>query len=218
MGVKFTEPEGRSAFGQGIQIHLKKIYRKFAVDVMEFVFIFAVSLFEIFFINLFEVVEIVRTFGVHTFMDDEMFSVLFGNKSVPTVRTAEFHEGKPVFLRRELCIAYFAEKLPFGAIIPVKVRFGSITPGTAAVFGDITLGAPSDGFDCLPIAFFEVGDQFSVGPVLTEIRDERKLINLIFLIFRRMGIVKSPLFQRDVSADKSKKTTNSFLLCLNNLE
>ena len=32
--------------------------------------------------------------------------------------------------------------------------------------------------------------------------DDRKLINLEFLILWRMGVIKSPLFERDISANK----------------
>ena len=43
-----------------------------------------------FFINLFEVVEIVRAFRIDTLMDDKVLAVFLGNQSVPTVGTAQF--------------------------------------------------------------------------------------------------------------------------------
>ena len=39
------------------------------------------------FINLFEVVKVVWTFWIDAFMDDEVLTVLFGNKDVVAVRT-----------------------------------------------------------------------------------------------------------------------------------
>lgn len=41
-----------------------------------------------------------------------------------------------------------------------------------------------------------------VSPVLTEVSNPGKFINLEFLTLRGMGIIKSPLLERNVSADK----------------
>ena len=169
---------------------------------MELVFIFAISLLEMFRIHFFKVVEIVRTFRIYTLMQDKTFPVLFGNESVPAVRTAQLHGRKTVILLWELRVTDLAGELTFGAVVLVKIRFWSLTAGTGTVIGDITFGPPADGTDLLFITFFKVRDQFLISPVLAEIRDQRKFINLIFLVFRRMGIIKGLLLEWDVSADK----------------
>ena len=64
------------------QIHLKEIYRKFTVDVMEFISDFSMFLIKMIFLYFFEIIEIVRAFRVYTFMDDEMLSAFDGNKTV----------------------------------------------------------------------------------------------------------------------------------------
>ena len=46
---------------------------------MEFIFIFAIVLVQMLFINLFEVIQIIRTFRIYTFMDDEVFTVFLVN-------------------------------------------------------------------------------------------------------------------------------------------
>ena len=48
--------------------------------------------------------------------------------------------------------------------------------------------------------------------------DNRKLINLKFLILWRMRVIKSPLFERDMSANKIKKPADLFVLVLNVVE
>ena len=48
--------------------------------------------------------------------------------------------------------------------------------------------------------------------------DNRKLINLKFLILWRMRVIKSPLFERDMSANKIKKPADLFMLVLNVVE
>mgnify|MGYP001623206577 CR=1 FL=1 len=45
VSAMFTEFQGRSIPGQGVEIHAEKIHREFTVDVMEFIFIFPVVLF-----------------------------------------------------------------------------------------------------------------------------------------------------------------------------
>jgi hypothetical protein len=54
---------------------------------VELIFILSVVLFQILFVNLFEVVKVVGTFRIDAFMDDEVLPVLFGNKDVVAVRT-----------------------------------------------------------------------------------------------------------------------------------
>ena len=59
-----------------------------------------------------------------------------------------------------------------------------------------------DGAYLLAVTLIEVRNQFLIGPVLTEIRNQRKFINLVLLVFGGMGVIKRPLLERDVSADK----------------
>ena len=169
---------------------------------MELVFIFAISLLEMFRIHFFKVVEIVRTFRIYTLMQDKTFPVLFGNESVPAVRTAQLHGRKTVILLWELRVTDLAGELTFGAVVLVKIRFWSLTAGTGTVIGDITFGPPADGTDLLFITFFKVRDEIFISPVLTEIGDQGKFVNFELLVLWRMGIVKGPLLKWNISADK----------------
>lgn len=69
--------------------------------------------------------------------------------------------------------------------------------------------------DFLTITFFKVRNQLFVSPVLTEVCDERERVRFKFLILWGMGIIKRPLSERDVSADKGKKIADNLLLVLN---
>ena len=88
---------------------------------MEFVFILSISLIEMFWLHIFKIVEIVRTFRVHTLMQDKKLPVLFGNESVPTVRTAQLYRREAVILLGELCVTDLAGELTFGTVILVKI-------------------------------------------------------------------------------------------------
>lgn len=96
----------------------------------------------------------------------------------------------------------FAEKLPLGTIVFVKKRLWGITTGAGAVVWNITIRAAADRTYLLTIAFFVVRDEIFISPVLSEIGDQRKFINLEFLVLGGMGIIKSPLLEGDISADK----------------
>ena len=169
---------------------------------MELVFILAISLLEMFRLHFFKVVEIVRAFRVYTLMQDKKFSVLFGNESVPAVRAAQFQGRETIFLLRKPCVTDLAEDLPFGTVILVKIGLWSLAAGTGTVIGDAAFRTPVDGRDLLLVPFFKVRDEFLISPVLAEICDQRRFINLELLVIRRMGVIKRPLLKRDVSADK----------------
>lgn len=53
---------------------------------MEFLSVFSVFFIKMLFIYFFEIIEIVRAFRVHAFMDDEMLSDFDGNKTVTAMR------------------------------------------------------------------------------------------------------------------------------------
>jgi len=169
---------------------------------VELIFVFAVILFEVLLIHFFEVVEIVGAFGIDTLMDDKVLSVFLGNQSISTMGTAQFHGGESAFPGRKPCGTDLAEKLSFGTVIPVKKWLWGITARAGAVIRDVALRAAVYRPDLLAIAFFVVGDEFFVSPVLPEVGDQREFVNLELLVFWGMGIIKSPLLKRDVSADK----------------
>ena len=69
-------------------VHLKEIHREFPVDVMKLVLVLTIVFSEIFFIDFLEIVKIIRAFGINTFVDDEVLSILLGCESMHTVRAA----------------------------------------------------------------------------------------------------------------------------------
>ena len=56
---------------------------------MQLITVFPEILCEIFLIDLFEVVKVVRAFRVHAFMDDKVLAVFFMNQRMAAVRTIE---------------------------------------------------------------------------------------------------------------------------------
>ena len=169
---------------------------------MELVFIFTIILFEIVLINLFQIVKIIRAFRVDTLMEDEVLPLFFGNEGVCAVRADKADGGRDLFAGNESLAADFALVLPVAAVIIVDVMVGSATERTDDIIRDrpaITSLDGLNGFTILPEIVFE-----EELPVLfDEGFDDRELVDLEFLILRGVGIVKSPLFERDISADEA---------------
>ena len=162
--------------------------------------------------------EVVRAFGIDALVDDKVFPVFFGNKGISTVRAAQLHGREAAFSRRKPGSTDLAEELAFGAVILVKERFRGATAWAGVVVRDIAFRASADRADLLAIAFFVVRDELFVSPVLTEVGNERKLIDFELLVLWGMGIVKSPLFERDISADEVDKPAVLAIKVLNYLE
>lgn len=160
---------------------------------MEFIFVFAVILFEVFLIHLFEVVEIVRAFGIDALVDDKVFAVFLGYEGMAAVWAAQFYGGEAAFIRGESGGADLAEELAFGTVVLVKEWFWCTTARAGAVIRDVAFRAAADRTDLLTVAFFVVRDKFLVSPVLLEVGKKGEFIDLEFLVFWRMGIIKSPL-------------------------
>jgi len=184
---------------------------------VELIFILAIILFEVILIHLFEVVEVVRAFRIDTFVEDEVLPLFLWDEGVAAVRAAQLHGREAAFSRGEPGVTDLAQHLSFGAVVFVEVRHGRIAAGTRAVLRDVTFGAAVYGANLFAIAFFDVGDEFLVSPSLSEVGDEGELVNLELLVFRGMGIIKGPLFEWDVSADKADQPAVLLVKVLNKL-
>ena len=185
---------------------------------MKLIFTFSVVFIKIFFINLFEVGEIIRTFGIHTFMNNEVFTGLAWNKGIQAVRAAECCcPGKSAFVRTELSGTDLAENLAFGTIVFIKISFRGITAWTFTVIINVAFRTSGNRLDFPAIFPFDVRNVVMVIPRLV-MEYLRQFINLEFLIFWRMGIIENPLLERNISANKSKKVANNSLQVLNVLK
>ena len=67
---------------------------------------------------------------------------------------------------------------------------------------NVTFTTTKYGTNGFVITLFVVRDEIFPVPILFEKNDFWKFIDFEFLILWRMGIVKSPLFKRNISTDK----------------
>ena len=88
VGIELVELQGRSVLREGIEIHFKEIHSEFTVEVVELVFVLTIGLFQMFLIHLFEIVEIVRAFGIHALMDDKVLPIFLVNECFSAMGTA----------------------------------------------------------------------------------------------------------------------------------
>ena len=172
---------------------------------MELIFIFAIVLIKISLVNCLQVVQIVRTFRVYTFVYNEVFAVLFMNQSMGAMGTvkARIFGKTAVLCWRKKSLADFTSDLIFlPSIVPGQIVHRSAACRACAVHRNITFNTAEDRPDSFVVTLLIVGNEIQPVPVLLKGDDLRKLVNPELLIFRRMGIIKSPLFQRDLFADK----------------
>ena len=110
--------------------------------------------------------------------------------------------GKTVIIGREQSLTYLAQDLTFRTIVAIKVDGRSLALRAGTVFRDTGFRATIHRFDFLVITLVIVVDEIFPVPVLSMMDNDGKFINLELLILGRMGIVESPLFERDISTDK----------------
>jgi hypothetical protein len=188
---------------------------------VEFIFIFAVILIKMLFINLLEIMNIIRALWVYTFMDDEVFAVFLMDEAVTAMRAFQNSSfGEAVILGwRKMRLADFAQDLTFlFAIVPHQIIHRGITCRAGTVFRNVAFYTAKDRFDGFVVTFFVVRNKILPIPILFVRDDFGKLIYFEFLILWRMGIIKSPLPERNISANKVNKPTNLFMLVLNELK
>ena len=118
-----------------------------------------------------------------------------------------------------MCLADLAQNLAFlFAIVPHEIADRGITCRTGTVFWNITLHPAEYRANGFVVTLLVVGNEVLPVPVLFIGYDFGQFINLEFLVLGRMGIIKSPLLEWDISADKVNEPANLFLLVLNKLE
>ena len=134
-------------------------------------------------------------------MHNEVFAMLFCFKTVITVRTKKTHWSRDIFTCDKGLTTDFALVLTVATIVIVKVMMWSSTERTDGIFGD---GFPIStlhrfyGFTILPLVVFE-----KELPVLfDEWFYDWELVYFELLVLWRMRIIESPLFERNVSANK----------------
>lgn len=131
----------------------------------------------------------------------EELTIFFGNEGISAVRTGKAKRCCNDFAGAEGLSTDFALILTVAPIIVVNVMMRSPTQRADGIFRNGFTIAALNRFDRLtvfPLVVFK-----KELPVLFDKGfDDRKRIDFKFLIFWRMGIIKSPLFEGNISANK----------------
>ena len=129
--VILAETQGRCVFREIFEGHLKEVDVEFPVKVMQLIIRFAIWGIGIY---LFQVVLVVGTVFVDTLPDDKELPAFDGDQGTPAERAPEFKGFvKTVIFRQEKRAAYFAQELPFGTVVFVKIIGRGIAAGTAGI-------------------------------------------------------------------------------------
>lgn len=162
------------------------------------------------FLNLFKVMEVIRAFRINALVNNKVFAILLVNKSMRAVRaTQDDLVGELINTGLRFSAADFAHKLIVRAVVLVKIVFWSVTIGTGGIIGNITNRAAFDRLNIIVVTPLDIFNKVFVKPNLT-LDDQWRLIDFKLLILRRMRIIESPLFERDVFTNKITKIRNNF--------
>ena len=104
------------------------------------------------------------------------------------------------------------------SVIAVKIRLWGTAGRAGAVFRDVAFLTSGDRFYLEIVSVFKVRDQETPVPFLLDDLDFGKFVYFELLIFWRMGIIESPLFEWYISADKTDQPAVLLIKILNNRE
>ena len=104
------------------------------------------------------------------------------------------------------------------SVIAVKIRLWGTAGRAGAVFRDVAFLTSGDGFYLNTVPAFKVRNQETPVPFLLDDLDFGKFVYFELLIFWRMGIIESPLFEWYISADKTDQPAVLLIKILNNRE
>jgi hypothetical protein len=127
VSIVFTELQGGSILRQGIEIHAEKIDRELTIDVVKFIFVFPIILFEVCLVHVLQVMEIVRTVWIYTFVENEVFALFLRYESVPAVRAQHTNRSGNEITSGKRLAADLALILPIAAVVIVDEVVGSAT-------------------------------------------------------------------------------------------
>ena len=103
-------------------------------------------------------------------------------------------------------------------VITIKIRLWGTAGRAGAVFRDVAFLTSGDGFYLNTVAAIKVRDQETPVPLMLDDLDFWKFVHFELLIFWRMGIIESPLFEWYISADKTDQPAVLLVEILNNRE
>ena len=199
--VEVTELQGGRVRGQRGKVHAEEVHGELAVDVVELVTPLAVFLFQVFRVDLAEVVQVERALRVDALVDPEGLAVLLSDQGVPTVGALQGERLPGIGTVDKSFPADLAQVLasPAGVVVDVLVR--GAADRTDGRFRDRPAIPALDRLDGLPVPPLVVLEQ-ELPVLFLEGDDERRPVNRELLVLRGVAVVKCPLFERDISADK----------------
>ena len=145
--------------------------------------------------------KIVGALGVDTFVDDEVLPVFLMDQGMAAVGTFQYHWFTGMGAGLKILPTDFTLEFTAAAVVVIDVLMRGTADRTDRIFRNGFSISTLNRADNLVITPFIISKQ-ELPVLLFKNFNNRKFIHLKFLILGRMGVVKRPLFQGDVSADK----------------
>lgn len=217
IGIVFPVFERGRPFWEMVYVHVKEVDGELPVKIAELVF--PVLRRRKILGKFFPITLIVRAVVIDTFMDPEVLAVFDRLECMAAVRTLELQRGNHLLTVDKGLAADLALKLSAAAGIVVDVLVWRTAERAYGIRGNRTglVFVRLDRFYGLAIT--ETVILVPEKPVLFDKRfDNGKFIRKEFLVFWAVDLIVSPLFERDISADKKNKPANLVILFLNDVK
>ena len=137
-------------------------------------------------------------------MDDEVLPILLRSKSMHAVRASQLQARYFRGFLVEGILTDLTKDLTFGPVVFVEIDIGCIASWTFTVVWYIAFSTALHrlyGLVVVLVTPLKVLHEISVIPRL-HMKNQRKPIDFELLVFWGMGVIKSPLLERDVLTDK----------------
>ena len=100
-----------------------------------------------FFINILQIMQVKRTFGIDTFVDTEELAVFLRNEGMAAIRATEADGRGDDLTGRKSLSTDFTQELTISAVVVIDIKMWSTAERTDGIFGDCTTVAALDWFD-----------------------------------------------------------------------
>ncbi len=176
---------------------------------MQLVFVFAERLINMFLVNVFKIMTVIRTLRISTLMYNKVFTVFLMRKRMRTVRTAQDNFAREfISMSLKFSATNFTQNLIVRTVVLVKILFRSFTVWASTIIGNITNRTAFDRSYNITVTPFDIRNEVLVKPNFA-LDNDGWFINFELLILRRIRIIKPPLFKRDIFTNKIKKIQNN---------
>ena len=152
---------------------------------MKLVLVLSIGCLQVLLGDMFQIVKVVGTLGVYTFVDAKRLPVLNWAENMSAMRASKCNGlTEAVIQRRKGCSTNLAKQLSFSTVILIKILGRSSATRTFTVIRDITGTATFNWFNLVAVALQVLILEPFKGPAVKPVLDNGKFVCFKLLVLR----------------------------------